>query len=204
MLKNPCVEHVKNRIGEKVMTRAELKEWGIEDKAIIDKIMDSYGAGVEKAKADMKTLETKLAEKDDAITELNEKIKAFDGTETKLKELTDKVSTYEQKETERIEAEKQAQLDAELRQRFLANVGENKFKHEDIENGRFNAFKSALADEKFKGKGDAEIFAEVTKDMDLYVNPQQQTVTMPGGNATATTMSGVEEAFLRRNPNIKI
>jgi uncharacterized coiled-coil protein SlyX len=173
------------------MTRAELKEFGIEDKAVIDKIMDLYGAGVEKAKADTETLKSQMAEKDKAITELNEKIKAFDGTETKLKELTDKVSTYEQKETERIEAEKQAQIDAELRQRFLANVGENKFKHEDIENGRFNAFKSALADEKFKGKGDAEIFAEVTKDMDLYVNPQQEKITMPGGglNKNADSLS---------------
>ena len=173
------------------MTRSELKEFGIEDKAVIDKIMDSYGAGVEKAKADTETLKSQMAEKDKAITELNEKIKAFDGTGETLKELQDKVATYEQKETERIEAEKQAQIDAELRQRFLANVGENKFKHEDIENGRFNAFKSALADEKFKGKGDAEIFAEVTKDMDLYVNPQQQTITMPGGglNKNADSLS---------------
>ena len=173
------------------MTRAELKEFGIEDKAVIDKIMDSYGAGVEKAKADTETLKSQMAEKDKAITELNEKIKAFDGTGETLKELQEKVQTYEQKETERIEAEKQAQIDAELRQRFLANVGENKFKHEDIENGRFNAFKSALADEKFKGKGDAEIFAEVTKDMDLYVNPQQQTITMPGGglNKNADSLS---------------
>ena len=96
------------------MTRTELKEFGIEDKAIIDKIMDSYGAGVEKAKADTETLKNQMAEKDKAITELNEKIKAFDGTETKLKELIDKVATYEQKETERIEAEKQAQIDAEF------------------------------------------------------------------------------------------
>lgn len=177
------------------MTRSELKEFGIEDKAIIDKIMDSYGAGVEKAKADTETLKSQMAEKDKAITELNEKIKAFDGTGETLKELQDKVQAYEQKETERIEAEKQAQIDAELRQRFLANVGENKFKHEDIENGRFNAFKSALADEKFKGKGDAEIFAEVTKDMDCFVNPQQQTVTMPGGGNTTPTKAEFKNFF---------
>ena len=186
------------------MTRSELKEFGIEDKAVIDKIMDSYGVGVEKAKADTETLKSQMAEKDKAITELNEKIKAFDGTGETLKELQEKVQTYEQKETERQEAEKQAQIDAELKSRFMAVVGENKFKHADIENGRFNAFKESLAKDEFKGKGDADIFAEITKDMDLYVNPQQEKITMPGGNVKTTTMSGVEEAFLRRNPNIKI
>ena len=183
-------------------TKKEMEEQGFSSEQIAW-AMAERGKEKESDKAEVEKLKTALAEKDEAITELNEKIKAFDGTETKLKELTDKVATYEQKETERIEAEKQAQLDAELRQRFLANVGENKFKHEDIENGRFNAFKSALADEKYKGKGDAEIFAEVTRDMDLYVNPQQQTLTMPGGSITNTNLDGVEKAFLQRNPGIK-
>ena len=183
-------------------TKKEMEDQGFTAEQIAW-AMAERGKEKESDKAEVEKLKTALAEKDNSITELNEKIKAFDGTETKLQELTDKVTTYEQKETERIEAEKQAQIDAELRQRFLANVGENKFKHEDIENGRFNAFKSALADEKYKGKGDAEIFAEVTKDMDLYVNPQQQTVTMPGGNVTNTNLDGVERAFMQRNPGIK-
>jgi chromosome segregation ATPase len=171
-------------------SKKEMEEKGFTTEQI-DFVMAERGKEIEKEKTKLDDLQKQLADKDASITELAEKAKNLDGTESTLKELQDKVATYEQKETERIEAEKQAQIDAELRQRFLANVGENKFKHEDIENGRFNAFKSALADEKFKGKGDAEIFAEVTKDMDLYVNPQQQTITMPGGgfNKNADSLS---------------
>ena len=164
-------------------TKKEMEEQGFSSEQIAW-AMAERGKEKESDKAEVEKLKTALAEKDNSITELNEKIKAFDGTETKLQELTDKVTTYEQKETERIEAEKQAQIDAELRQRFLANVGENKFKHADIENGRFNAFKESLAKDEFKGKGDSDIFAEITKDMDCFVNPQQQTIIMPGGSGS--------------------
>ena len=166
------------------MKRQDLKDLGIEEKEVIDKIMALYGDGVESAKADVETLKQQLADKDKSITELNETIKGFDGKDVTLKELQDKVASYEQAENDRKEAEKQAQVDAELKSRFMAVVGENKFKHADIENGRFNAFKESLAKDEFKGKGDSDIFAEITKDMDCFVNPQQQKITMPGGNST--------------------
>lgn len=165
------------------MTRSELKEFGIEDKAVIDKIMDSYGAGVEKAKADTETLKSQMAEKDKAITELNEKIKAFDGTGETLKELQDKVATYEQKETERIEAEKQAQIDSEFADRFNKAKGDRNIKHPLIEKGRLEEFKAAFTDEQFKGKSDAEILEAIVKPED-WENKQQATITMPGGGGS--------------------
>lgn len=185
------------------MTRSELKELGIEEKATIDAIMKLYGDGIETVKAETEKLKVVISEKETTIADLSEKAKNLDGTETALKELNDKIASYEKEKSDREAAETQAKLDSELRQRFLANVGENKFKHEDIENGRFNAFKSALADEKYKGKGDSDIFAEVTKDMDLYVNPQQATITMPGGRVETGNLDGVEKAFMQRNPSIK-
>ena len=166
------------------MRRQDLKDLGIEEKEVIDKIMALYGDGVESAKADVETLKQQLADKDKSITELNETIKGFDGKDVTLKELQEKVASYEKAESDRKEAEKQAQVDAELKSRFMAVVGENKFKHADIENGRFAAFKDSLSKDEFKGKGDSDIFAEITKDMDCFVNPQQQTITMPGGNST--------------------
>ena len=85
----------------------------------------------------------------------------------------------------------------------MAVVGENKFKHADIENGRFNAFKESLAKDEFKGKGDSDIFAEITKEMDCFENPQQQKITMPGGRVETGNLDGVEKAFMQRNPSIK-
>ena len=183
-------------------TKKEMEEQGFSSEQIAW-AMAERGKEIETAKAETEKLKVAISEKETTITELSEKVKGLDGTEIKVKELTDKISAYEKSEADRKTAEEQSRLDSELRQRFLVNVGENKFKHEDIENGRFAAFKSALADEKFKGKGDAEIFAEVTKDMDLYVNPQQQQINMPGGNLTNTNLDGVEKAFLQRNPGIK-
>lgn len=167
------------------MKRSDLKELGIEDKATIDAIMELYGTGINEAKADVKKLEDDIKEKDKSIADLNETIKGFDGTEGTLKELQDKVATYEKAENERKAQEEQQKIDADLKNRFMAVVGENKFKHVDIETGRFNAFKESLSKDEYKGKGDSDIFAEITKDMDCFINPQQQHVEMPSGNTSA-------------------
>jgi hypothetical protein len=119
-----------------------------------------------------------------------------------LKELQDKVATYEKAETDRLEAEKQTKADAELLERFKAIKGEQKFNHELVEKGRFEEFKNALQDEQFKGKGDSDIFGAIVKPEDL-VNPQRQVVNMPGGNISTGNLDGVEKAFMQRNPNIK-
>ncbi|PNX50612.1 MAG: hypothetical protein BV456_06095, partial [Thermoplasmata archaeon M8B2D] len=113
-------------------------------------------------KAKIKSLESAISEKDNTITELNDTIKSFDGKDETLKDLQDKIANYEKSENDRKELEKQQQIESEIKNRFIAALGEQKFKHADIETGRFNAFKTALNDEKFKGKGDGEIFTEIT------------------------------------------
>lgn len=182
------------------MTRTEIKELGIEDKTVIDAIMKLHGDGLTEVKT---KLQEEIDKREKSITELSEKAKNLDGTETTLKEMQDKVAAYEKEKSDRETAEKQAKLDAELKTRFDAIKGENKFNHELIEKGRFDDFKKALQDEQFKGKGDSDIFSAIVKPEDL-VNPQRQTVTMPGGNITTGNLDGVEKAFMQRNPNIKI
>lgn len=187
------------------MTRSELKDLGIEDKAVIDSIMKLHGDGIEKAKTDFEAIKGQLEEKDKTIGELNEQIKSFDGQGTALKDLQDKVASYEKAEKDRKEAEEAAKIDNELRERFASVTGEQKWKHADIETGRFNAFKSALNDEANKGKGDADIFAAVTAEMDCFVNPQQEKVKMPpsgnGSNADPENMTQAEYNAWRRGSN---
>jgi chromosome segregation ATPase len=162
------------------ITKKYLEDLGLTAEQV-SSIFAERGKEIETEKAKYETLQAQITEKDNSINELNEKIKSFDGKETTLAELQKKVADYEQKETERIESEKQMKADSEMKERFTKLLGENKFKHQDIENGRFSAFKQALADEANKGKGDSDIFTEITKDMDCFVNPQQETIVLPGG-----------------------
>lgn len=164
-------------------TKKEMEEQGFSSEQIAW-AMAERGKEKESDKAESEKLKTALAEKDNSITELNEKIKAFDGESDALNELQEKVANYEKEKADREAAEQQAKLDAELKARFDAIKGEQKFSHELIEKGRFEDFKKALQDEQFKGKGDSDIFGAIVKPEDL-ANPQRQTVTMPGGGQSA-------------------
>src|SRR5574344_923716 len=160
-------------------TKKEMEEKGFTPEQI-DFVMAERGKEIETAKAEVEKLKVAISEKETTITELSEKVKGLDGTEAKVKELTDKISAYEKSEADRIESEKAAKLNAEIMDRFNAVKGEQKFNHELVEKGRFEEIKKALQDEQFKGKGDSDIFSAIVKPEDL-VNPQRQTVTMPGG-----------------------
>lgn len=167
-----------------------LRDLGIEipadKKEAFDKeVKENYKtiSEVEKIKSKNDELTTQLAEKDNSIKDLNEKIKGYDGKETDMKALQDKVAEYEQKERERLENEKKQKEETELKTRFDSLLGDNKWKHSDIENGRFIAFKDALNNADNKGKGDKEIFESITKDLDCFVNPQQEKINLPANSS---------------------
>jgi beta-phosphoglucomutase-like phosphatase (HAD superfamily) len=182
-------------------SKKEMEEKGFTTEQI-DFVMAERGKEIEKEKTKLDDLQKQLADKDASITELAEKAKNLDGTESTLKELQEKIAIYEKSESDRIESEKVAKLNAELMERFNAIKGEQKFNHELVEKGRFEEFKNALQDEQFKGKGDSDIFGAIVKPEDL-VNPQRQVINMPGGNILTGNLDGVEKAFMQRNPNIK-
>ena len=167
-----------------------LRDLGIEipadKKETFDKeVKENYKtiSEVEKLKSKNDELTSQIADKDNSIKDLNEKIKSYDGKDTDIKALQDKVAEYEQKEQQRLENEKKQKEETELKTRFDSLLGENKWKHSDIENGRFMAFKEALNNVDNKGKGDKEIFETITKDLDCFVNPQQQKINLPANSS---------------------
>lgn len=176
------------------MKREFLKGLGIEDDAI-KKIMAENGSDIEKAKADLESARKDLAEKEKKVTELTEQLKSFDGSNEKLEELQKKVADFEKADAERKKAEEESKANAEILERFNKVVGERKFKHEDIKNGRFNAFKTALSNAENKGKGDTEIFDNLTKDLDCFTNPQKEKIKLPqgGGSKVATDDAKIRE-----------
>lgn len=171
-------KHVNNRKRRTRMKRTDLEALGLE-KDNIDAIMKLHGADIESKKAEIEKLAGTIKEKEETIGELNETIKTFDGKDETLKDLQEKVEKYELADKEAKEQAEKDKAENELKTRFSSLVGENKWADEDIENGRYNAFKQAIGNEENKGKGDSEIFELITKDRNCFVNPQQEKVKLP-------------------------
>lgn len=115
----------------------------------------------------------------DTITDLKGKLE--DASKVDVQALQDKIKEFEDAEADRVKKEN-AQKEAEaLKARFSPLKGENKFLNEGTENWMFDEFKNALSLDENKGKSDADIYAAITKDQNIYENPNK-IVIQPTGN----------------------
>lgn len=113
----------------------------------------------------------------ETITDLKGKLE--DASKVDVKALQDKVKEFEDAEADRVKKEN-AQKEAEaLKARFSPLKGDNKFLNEGTESWMFNEFKNALDLEENKGKSDADIYAAITKDKNIYENPNGKFINPP-------------------------
>lgn len=176
------------------ITKKMLEDLGLTAEQV-NSVFAERGKEIADEKAKVEAIEKKNTDFESQITELSEKIKGYDGTEGKLKELTEKVGSYEKEKADREQAEAQAKIDKEFSERFNALVGENKFKHPDVAEGRLNAFKKEVTNEANKTKSDKEIFEAITLEQDCFVNPQQGKISLPGGSISKPTDKGFKSFF---------
>ena len=135
----------------------------------------------------------------DLVAERDKQLEALDtasgDAEKYKKELEDlKAQIASEKEEAKRKAEA-AKIEAEYKERFTGLVGEKKWRDELTEKAVYSAFKEALADESNKGKGDKEIFEELTKDRNYYENPNPLDMSGMGGIKTG---GGASEADILR------
>ena len=154
--------------------------------AIIAKIFAENGKDIaaEQAKfADYDTTKTQLATAEATIFEL----KASAGDAAKLKA---KITEYEAKEAERVAQDAKTVKQREMAQRFASVRGAVEFVDPDIEAFVLTKFGASLDDPANKGKGDAEIYAALTKDKPFFKNQAAPPPNM-GGVGDATGVPGV-------------
>lgn len=148
------------------------------------KTVNEYNKRVDK-------LTEQLNSANDTITDLNTKLE--DTNKVDVKALQDRIKEFEDAEETRKQNEAAAKETEALKTRFSSLKGENKFLNEGTENWIFGEFKNALELEENKGKGDAEIYAAITKDKNIYENPNK-IVTPPTGNlGTGTTYKSKDD-----------
>lgn len=115
----------------------------------------------------------------ETITDLKGKLE--DANKVDVKALQDKIKEFEDAEADRVQKENAQKETEALKNRFAPLKGENKFLNEGTENWIFGEFKNALALEENKGKSDADVYAAVTKDKNIYENPNGKYINPPAG-----------------------
>lgn len=165
-----------------------LEDLGVE-KEVAEKIFAERSKEIEADKAKREKLETELKESKDSLESLNAEIekvrkngKNADEIQAKLDALiAEREAEKKKAEADRILAEK----NADIEKRFAACVGDKKFSHDAIKADYLKKFANALESEEYKGKGDTEIFHNLTKD-DKNAFTGVQAIRLQGGRPSGT------------------
>lgn len=164
------------------------------DKDTISKIMAENGKDIQREKDKAAKLQTDLNAANDQIKTLSETVKGAEGKDETITTLQAKVKEFEDAEAGRKKQAQEAERRAGLKARFDGLKGENQYLNEGTESWIFGEFEKALGDKANTGKSDADIYAAITKDKNIFVNPQQQKFVNPKiGNPPA---SGADKQYL--------
>lgn len=170
------------------MTRQKLTELlknnGIEEvsKELLNAILDEVGAETETYKNKISELEKDIETKSGDIKSLEETIKSSSEDADKIKELNDKIAEYEKAETERKQQEEANKIEEALKGRFEAVVKDKQFINDYTKNALYSEFKNKLNDETFKGKGDSDIFEDITKNLENIYKNKNTNINIGGAN----------------------
>ena len=150
-------------------------------------------------KEEIESLKRQLAEKDETIANLE---KAKGDADSMQKEL----DRYKQAEADREKAEKEAQMDAILTQTAESALEGREFVNDYTRNYFLGELKKAIQDPANKGKKPADLFADMTKDVDgVFKNPQHEPLKIAGvtkndtsGNMTKDQIMSIRDASERQ------
>lgn len=183
------------------MKRDFLKSLGIEDKEIIDKILDENSADIGKAKGELETYKTKVTDLEAEIKTKDSKIETLEKSSGKVEELETKVKELEENnaklktdhETETTALKKTYAIENGVRdakgknvKAVMALLDIDKITYED---GKCNGLTEQLEGLQ-KGESTSFLFGEITPSGVTPPNP-------PGGGGNPPTSSTFAEAVAK-------
>ena len=185
------------------LKREMLVEAGIEDKGVIDNIMQAYGAGIENAKSQAKSelqaendsLKQQLEQQSQALKDLQAKEGASEELKQQLTDLQAKFDTYK--------SENEANLAQVTKSNAIRLALKDVDAHNSDDLAKFINFDEIELDEAGKPKLDKVI--KGLKETSSYLFKQEEQATQPkifaGGNPTASQNGLTKEDFKRMGIN---
>lgn len=185
------------------LKRDMLVEAGIEDKAVIDSLMNAYGSGIENAKAQAKSemqaendsLKQQLEQQSQALNDLQAKEGASEELKRQLTDLQAKFDTYK--------SENEANLAKVTKSNAIRLALKDVDAHNSDDLAKFINFDEIELDETGKPKLDKVIKA--LKETSPYLFKQEEQAAHPkifaGGNPSASQNGLTKEDFKRMGIN---
>jgi len=143
----------------------------------LNKIMDINSTDIGKAKGDYETAKADLdkakgtiADYEKKIGDLEKSISDGDDFKKKFEDLKKEI------DDEKAEAQRKADeaaAEQAMAERFKTVVGDKQWRDELTGEAVYSKFKSAVADEANKGKGDKDILEALTKDKGYFSDPSK-------------------------------
>lgn len=160
-------------------------EFTEEQKASIKKaVAENYKTinEFEKKANEVKSKDDELKDRDQTIADLKSTVETLENDNKGVEELKQKIADFEQAEQARKDKAERDKALAGIRARFEPLKADKEYFNEYVENGVFDEFCKALENDANTGKSDKEIYEQITKDKDIYKNPNQR-VDMPSAGA---------------------
>ena len=185
------------------LKREMLVEAGIEDKAVIDSLMNAYGSGIENAKAQAKSelqaendsLKQQLEQQSQALSDLQAKEGASEEVKQQLTDLQAKFEAYK--------TDSEAKLAKVTKSNAIRLALKDVDAHNSDDLANFINFDDIELDEAGKTKLDKVI--KGLKETSPYLFKQEGQATQPkifaGGNPTASQNGLTKEDFKRMGIN---
>lgn len=185
------------------LKRDMLVEAGIEDKAVIDSLMNAYGSGIENAKAQAKSelqaendsLKQQLEQQSQALSDLQAKEGASEEVKQQLTDLQAKFEAYK--------TDSEAKLAKVTKSNAIRLALKDVDAHNSDDLAKFINFDEIELDEAGKPKLDKVI--KGLKETSPYLFKQEGQATQPkifaGGNPTASQNGLTKEDFKRMGIN---
>ncbi len=152
------------------MKREFLKELGIEDKEIIDKIMAENGSDIERTKNNIATIEEELREAKETISTMTTQLQTLKENSASAEDYKLKFEQLEADIREKEEKSKEQLADKELTAKIEAIFPpDKKFTSDYVRKGLISDIKAKFAEDNTKGL--EACFQELTMDKDGIFAP---------------------------------
>ena len=170
---------------------------------VAEKIFAERGKEISETNTKINDLTSQLSTANETVSVLTKEKDELGKVAGSVDDYKAKIAEFEREAAERADKDAKAKAENLLNSKIDAILSGKEFVNDYVRNGVISDIKSKFAEDNTVGLN--EIFNQITKDkLGIFKNPNDPALIPEANLPTGNVLSGVEKAFLERNPHIKL